>query len=247
MGELGALGEPGGARRVEDRHVVVGIDVGGRKVGRRRRRIDDVAPAAGVGGQVAIGADADHVQRRPRSGGRRAPAAPARGARRRRSAPWAAESPRPYSSSGVVHQALTPDDGGAEDGHGPVADHPLRVVAHRQRDPVAAPDPVVVTQPVGERTHLGGDLGVGVSARPRRRGRACRPCSDASSHTARIVGGALVNTRIGMPRSRRRSWRRARSGGGQLGPGAWRCSITRADDGRRRPAKSTPERSYPAR
>ena len=55
--------------------------------------------------------------------------------------------------------SVHPDYGGAERHGSPVADHPLRIVAHRQRNPVAATDAHVVVQIAGERPHLGMDVG----------------------------------------------------------------------------------------
>ena len=68
----------------------------------------------------------------------------------------------------VLHLGRRPpgveaDDGGADRRDRPVADDPLGVVAHRQRDAVARAHAVDVAEVVGERPHLGVDLGVGVA------------------------------------------------------------------------------------
>ncbi len=87
MGELGALREPGGAGRVEDAGIVVGIDVDRGQCRRCVAGIDHVLPACGVGGELSVVADRDDVQRthhRRRVGVRRGSGRPGRHARRRR-------------------------------------------------------------------------------------------------------------------------------------------------------------------
>ena len=107
VGQLGTLREAGRARRVEDRGVVVGVDVGRGQLGRRSGGGHDVRPADAVGGQVAIGAHRDERERVLRAEavehGQDALDALVVGDQH-----LGARVVRPYSISGVVHHAFSP-------------------------------------------------------------------------------------------------------------------------------------------
>ena len=116
VGQLGALREPRGARRVEDAGIVVGVD--------RRRPASSAGAVAGsitsahrdgIGRQFAVVANGDQVERAPRPAARRAPGGCARRARRRRSRRPGCESARPYFISSVVHHAFIPTQAAPSD------------------------------------------------------------------------------------------------------------------------------------
>ena len=130
----------------------------------RRRAVDahDVGPSRRDRGrivrQLTIRAHGDHVERR-------------RGAQPRqdRDRPLEAlvvgdQHLRSGVGEAVLHLGTRPpgvhaDHRGTERHDGPVGDDPLRVVAHRDRDPVAALDATRVAEIVGERARHGADLG----------------------------------------------------------------------------------------
>ena len=162
VGQLRTLRVAGRARRVEDRGVVVGVDGGVGQGVRRGVRVDDVVPPGGIVGQLAVGAHRDHVQR----GDGPQPLEH----RQHALQPLVVgdEHLRPGVGEAVLHLRRRPprvhaDDSGADRRGRPVADHPFRVVAHRQRDPVTGPDAVLVAQVVGQGTYPCLDLGVRVT------------------------------------------------------------------------------------
>ena len=94
-----------------------------------------------------------------------------------------------------------PDDGGADRGDRPVADHPLRVVAHRQGDAVAG------ARRRGRRAGGGRAPGPGrrsrrtCSARPRTRRRSASANAPSSPTAPACSAARARTTRIGMPRT----------------------------------------------
>ena len=219
MGQLGALGEAGRARRVEDRDVVVGVDVGVGQPGRGAGGIDRRRPSATQSSgssrseRTAITCSGAS-SRRPSSSGQHPLEALVVGD----------QHLGPGVGEAVLHlrrrpPGVHPDDGGADRRDRPVADDPLRVVAHGQRHPVAGADAVHVAEVVGERPHLGVDLGVRVALVLVHDVDRDRRTAPSSPRAPASFGGACSNTRIGMSRTVDLGHGEGGAGGRQLVPG----------------------------
>ena len=142
------FGQPGRARRVEDRGVVVGRDRRRRAAARvRSSRRAQVLPAHDAGGHVAAVAATTTVV---------AASSPARcGARRSSRSPSRSSASGAGVGEGVLELGTEPprverDGDRAERHRGPEADDPLRVVAHPDGDAVALADALLVGEPGGE-------------------------------------------------------------------------------------------------
>ena len=153
---LRALGETRGARGVEDADVVVGFDLGGRQFRRGAGGVEGVVPPVGACRQVAVVAGHDE---RCRAGTSRQAlqAFPVEDGQRRRGVT------ERELQLGAGPPGVHGHRGGAGRRDRPVRQHPLGVVAHGDRHPVAAADAVLVAQVVGQRPHPGGGTGVAVA------------------------------------------------------------------------------------
>ena len=140
MGQHRTLGVPGGARGVEDAGVVVGVDGHGWRCRQIDRRVQGVGPIDGVIAQISpvgpgghdversVGPQHVEVRRHPLE-----PFAVAQQDLRRRIG-------QPELHLGAGPPGVHPDHGRSEAHRGPVADNPLRQVAHGQCHPVPVPD-----------------------------------------------------------------------------------------------------------
>ena len=147
VGQLRALGKPGCARGVEDAYVIVGMDLGRRKLIGRARHDHAVRPARGVVGQFTLAAHRNNVQR-------------SFGSNRREhlQCPFEAfvigdQHPGTRILEGVFEFGRSPpgvdaDDGSADHHRRPIGDRPLRIVAHGDRHPVVGTDTVLMDQGV---------------------------------------------------------------------------------------------------
>ena len=162
MGELGALGEPGRARRVEDRDVVVGVDVGVGEGGRRCVGVDHLVPAIDATREVALGAHGEQVERCVGSDvvEDRQHALDTLVVGDEHLGLRVAEA---VGHLGWSPPRVHPDCCGADRRDRPVGHDPFRIVAHRDGDPVTRADPVDVAQVVREGAGPCADLGVAVA------------------------------------------------------------------------------------
>ena len=140
MGQHRTLGVPGGARGVEDAGVVVGVDGHGWRCRQIDRRGQGVGPMDGIIAQIgSVGPGGHDVER---SVGpqhvevRRQPLEPFAVAQQ----DLRCRIGQPELHLGAGPPGVHPDHGRAEAHRGPVADNPLRQVAHGQCHPVPVPD-----------------------------------------------------------------------------------------------------------
>ena len=148
-----------------------------------------------------IRAHGDDVRAAPWRAAPAGSGSPARGARRRRSAPSVASrrGRTPSRDSSTRRSCRRPRRRATR---WPSRPRPTPgSSASRSRPDRRARRHARVAEVVGKRARHGADLGEACSARPRRRRRSCRRAAAASSHTDRIVGGAESKTRTGTPRT----------------------------------------------